>query len=238
MVKAMNLGVMQPYFFPYLGYFQLIHAVDAFVFYDDVAFRKQGWINRNRILVAGVPRYFSVPVHGASSTVAINETLVDRAQLPRWRRRFLRTLAETYASSRQLRSVLELVAAALEAESPDVGSLAQRSVRLCCEYLGLDTRLLASSRSFPAAGAVGAARILEICRASGASTYVNPPGGRQLYDRATFARHGVALRFLAPRLDPYPQPAREFASGLSILDLLLRQDRAAARRATRQGSLE
>jgi hypothetical protein len=236
---TLQLAIMQPYFFPYVGYFQLIHAVDTLVFYDDVTYRKQGWINRNRILVGGAARFFTVPVRGASSSVLIHRTFVDEAQLPRWRKRFLRTLAEAYASSPQLPVVLDLVVAALDAESSDVAALAQRSVRLCCEYLDLKPRFLVSSSSFPATGASsGATRVLDICRATGATTYVNAPGGRGLYEASVFARHGVALRFLVPRLDRYPQPGPTFVPGLSILDLLLRQDCAAARRAVRQGTVE
>ncbi len=236
-MSPVKLAIMQPYFFPYLGYFQLIHAVDTFVFYDDVTFRKQGWINRNRILVSGSPSYFSVPLRGASSSVPINQTLVDLEHLPRWRRKFLRTLADTYASSSQRQAVLELVQTVLDAAAPDVASLAQQSVRLCCEYLDLKTRLLASSRAFPHSGAMGVERVLEICRAAGASVYVNAPGGRALYDRALFEREGIALRFLAPQLDSYSQPGGTFVPGLSIIDLLMREDRATACAAARRGTV-
>jgi len=229
---------MQPYFFPYLGYFQLIHAVDTFVFYDDVTFRKQGWINRNRILLRGSPSYFTVPLHGASSWVAVNRTLVDHEQFVRWRRKFLRTLAEVYASSKQRNAVLELVEAALDGKAPDVASLAQRSVRLCCDYLDLGATLLTSSEAFPSSGATGVGRVLEICRAAGARVYLNSPGGRALYDRTTFDREGIALRFLVPELHPYPQAGGPFVPGLSIIDLLMRQDRASARAAARRGVLD
>lgn len=234
----MKLAIMQPYFFPYLGYFQLIHAVDTFVFYDDVTFRKQGWINRNRILIGGSPGYFSVPLRGASSSVAINRTAVDHEHLSRWRRKFLRTLAESYTSSGSRNAVLGLVEAVLDVEAPNIASLAQRSVRVCCEYLDLETRFLTSSGSFPASGRTGVGRILEICMVAGASVYVNPPGGRALYDRTTFGQAGIALRILAPQLDVYPQPAGTFVPGLSIIDVLMRLDRPTACAAARRGILE
>ena len=73
----MKLAIMQPYLFPYLGYFQLIAAVDKFVFYDDVNFIKNGWINRNRLLISGKVNYITIPLSGASSFLKINQVLVQ-----------------------------------------------------------------------------------------------------------------------------------------------------------------
>jgi hypothetical protein len=233
----MKLGIHQPYLFPYLGYFQLIHAVDTFVFLDDVAFRKQGWINRNRILIDGSPRFFSVPLSRASSFKPINQTPIDQRLFPQWRRKFLRTLSESYARSKTRDIVLALVEETLDAPLGDIGTLAARSVKLCCQHLGLERPLLTSSTSFLSLGQRGAARVVALCRTAGATTYVNAPGGRELYDPQAFARAGIALRFLEPDLPPYAQPDGTFAAGLSVLDLLLRVDRDAARRATRLGSL-
>jgi hypothetical protein len=234
----MRLAIHQPYLFPYLGYFQLIYAVDTFFFFDDVAFRKQGWINRNRLLIKGVPRYFSVPLRGASSSTPINQTSIDRRQFPEWRRKLVRSLVEIYAGSPQRDAVLDLVETALATDAPDIGTLAGQSVRLCCEYLGIKTRLLASSQSFPRSAATGLSRVLEICRGVGATTYVNAPDGRQLYEREAFSQAGIVLRFLKPELEPYPQPGTSFVPGLSILDLLMRLDPSAARVEARRGILE
>ena len=173
----MKLAVMQPYLFPYLGYFQLVRAVDTFVFYDDVAFNRRGWILRNRILVHGEPHLFSVPVKRASSGTPINRTYVATQRYPRWRRRFLETLRRSYARSRSLEPVLDLVSRVLTEDPDDVASLAERSVRECCSYLGIDVKFLVSSVDFPAAGARGVERIVGICRTAGASSYVNLPGG-------------------------------------------------------------
>jgi hypothetical protein len=234
----MTVAIHQPYFFPYVGYFQLIRAVDAFVFLDDVAFRKQGWINRNRLLIDGAPRYVSVPLSGASSSVPINRTSIDQRQFPEWRRRFLRTLGETYAGAPDREAVLDLTTRVLDVDAPDIGALARESVAGCCRYLGVATPLLSSAAHFPARGAGGAERVLQICRALGASTYVNAPGGRDLYDREVFARVGVELRFLEPQTLPDPTTAQSTVAGLSILDLLMREGRDAVRRLVCQGRVE
>src|SRR5690348_8607703 len=100
---------MQPYFFPYIGYFQLIRAVDKFIFYDDVAFIKQGWINRNRLLVAGAPYLFSVPLTTPSSFQSIRETKVSREQYGRWEKKFMATLSHCYREAPYREPVTTLV---------------------------------------------------------------------------------------------------------------------------------
>jgi hypothetical protein len=233
----MRLAIHQPYLFPYLGYFQLIHAVDRFVFFDDAPFRKQGWINRNRISVNGTARYFTVPLARASSRTTIARTMVDAGGFPHWRRRFLRTLSETCARAPGRDAVMALAEATLVLEAPDIASLASRSVRSCCEYLGLAPSLASSSTAFPDPGLTGVERVLDICRGAGATVYVNAPGGRRLYDPDTFARAGIDLRFLVPVLDGHPLPGGR-DPGLSILEWLMWLDRDALGRAVRAGRTE
>ena len=228
---------MQPYFFPYMGYFQLIHAVDKFVSYDDVAYRRRGWIHRNRLMVGGVPLLFSVPIQKASSSATIDETCVDLDQLPRWQKKWLRTLHQSYAGSKTKLDVLPMVEEALEAAPDGVASMAQKSVQLCCSYLGIETELLIASRDYPATGLRGIDRTLDVCRAAGAAHYVNAPGGRHLYDSERFSSAGIALSFLQPRLEPYDQGGTPFVPGLSILDVLLRQSRTEARMAVERYGL-
>lgn len=228
---------MQPYLFPYLGYFQLVNAADTFVFYDDVSFQKQGWINRNRIMAHGSPLLFTVPLRSVRSGTPINETVVDRQGYPRWCRRFRSTIAQAYASSPQLPAVLSLLDDVLTLRDPSIASLASQSVQRCCEYLRIDSHFKTSSCHYPASGPTGAARVLEICEAASAATYVNAPGGRGLYDPEEFARRRLALRFLSPQLDPYPQRVPGFIPGLSILDVLLCLDRESACARARLGQL-
>lgn len=212
---------MQPYLFPYVGYFQLLHAVDRFVFYDDVAYIKQGWINRNRLLVAGKPSWFTVPVAGASSFGSIAETRVDGSRYDRWRSSFLKTVEQSYARAPRLHEVRDLVESVLDEPPRSIGELAIRSVTAVADHLGLDTTTDVSSRSFADAPGSGQDRVIGICRKAGAAVYVNAAGGRELYDGDDFSGAGVQLRFLAPELHPYPQQAPGFEPGLSILDLLL-----------------
>ena len=216
---------MQPYLFPYLGYFQLIAAVDRFVVYDDVSFIKNGWINRNRILGGGAagrepePAYFTVPLEGASSFKAIREVGVSPD--PRWRAKLLKTLAQTYARAPCFREVYPLVESVLGATEARVSALAVASLRAVAAYLALEAEFVPSSAAYENGELRGQERVLDICRREGATTYVNPSGGRELYARDAFAARGVTLRFLEPQLRAYPQLRPPFVPGLSIIDVLM-----------------
>lgn len=216
----MNLAIMQPYFFPYLGYFQLVSAVDCFVFYDDVAFIKQGWINRNRILANGTPIYFTVPLSKASSYVPINKTLINQTQYPKWKQKLLRTLKHQYSHALYFDNVFDLVQEVLASETEDIASLAIRSTELCSNYLRINTDFKISSLDFPSTGAHGVERVLDICQMSKAHSYVNAHGGKNLYDQAEFEEQNIELTFLNPQLNAYPQTSEGFLPGLSILDVM------------------
>lgn len=215
-----SLALMQPYFFPYLGYFQLICAVDRFVFYDDVQYRKNSWINRNRILLAGAPHYLTVPVHHAALAQPIREVAIA-GQPPSWRRKLLATLHAAYAGAPGYAALAPRIADLLNAPADSIGELAKGSVRLVFDYLDLPFAVDWSSATYGNAQLSGAARVVDIVRRAGARTYVNAPGGRTLYNADAFAGHGLALRFLDPVLAPYPQGAAAFVPGLSIIDLLM-----------------
>lgn len=234
----MKLAVMQPYLFPYLGYFQLMRAVDRFVIYDDVTFIKQGWINGNRTLHRGSARRFSVPVEHGSSHVLISETRIHGERFLHWRRKFLHTLAQDYAGAPEVRPVTALVERVLGQDTLSVGELARRSLTGVTTYLGLDPVPANSSAVYQNRHLSGEERILDICDRERADTYVNLPGGRSLYHPGAFASRGVALRFLKPTLDPYPQGGPAFVPGLSIIDVLMRHDPATVRRMVEAGRLE
>jgi hypothetical protein len=215
----MILALNQPYWFPYLGYFQLIHAADRFVVYDDVTYIKGGWINRNRILVGGEPHYFTVPTQDASSFKPIRDVAVGEQR--EWRKKMLRTIEQAYSKAPEFAAVFPLVEAVVRSPEPHVAGLAVASLRAVMGYLGITTELVASSSGYGNADLHGEARVLDICHREGAHVYVNASGGMALYDKAHFAARGVELRFLKPLLTPYRQFGAAFVPGLSIVDVLM-----------------
>jgi hypothetical protein len=229
----MKLAIMQPYFFPYLGYFQLIGAVDKFVFYDDVNFIKNGWVNRNRLYLAGDVRYITVPLSGASPFEKINQVAVQRGH--DWRRKMLESVRHSYSKAPNFKSVNELLSAVVLADEHRIGELAKKSVIAVCRYLGLETEFVMTSAIYANESLSGSERVLDICDRETAHDYINLPGGRTLYDQETFHSRGIELHFTQPRLTPYKQFSQEFHAGLSMLDVLMFNSRAAAASMLREG---
>lgn len=223
----MRLAIMQPYFFPYVGYFQLMHAVDRFVYYDDVAFRKQGWINRNRMLVQGRPAFFTVPLEDASSFRKIYETRIAPGE--DWKKKMLRSFQVSYGRAPFFTPTMSLLQRVLEQDHADIASLSRASVEAVCDHLALPTTRVPSSAAYANADLSGVDRVLDICHREGATTYVNLPGGRDLYNADVFRERGIALCFLSPRPIDYPQSGDRFVPWLSILDVLMFNPPEAAR---------
>jgi hypothetical protein len=223
----MKVAIMQPYLFPYLGYFQLIAAVDTFVVYDDVAFIRRGWINRNRLNVGGTATYFTVPLEDASQHRTIRETKVESGQYPHWRRKFFGTIdawyrkASAYAA---IRPLLETVFPEAEAES--IADVARRSLTAVCSYCGITTRFVDSSVTYANADLHKAERLIDICKKERAETYLNAEGGQALYTKEEFSAHGISLQFLRSVPVPYPQPpAQGFMANLSMIDVMMHNSR-------------
>lgn len=216
----MKLALMQPYLFPYLGYFQLVAAVDRFVFYDDVNYIKNGWINRNRVCDDdGTPRWLTVPLRDASPFEPIATVRTQPAAA--WRRKLLESLRHRYRRAPHYAAVAALVEDVFAGDDPLIADLARASVVRCAEYIGLQTAFVASSNGYGNSAMKGSERVLDICRRESAGEYWNLPGGRTLYDTAAFAGQGIGLRFVEPRLPAYAQGRHDFVAGLSIIDVLM-----------------
>lgn len=216
-----TVAIMQPYAFPYLGYFSLVAAAEIFVFYDDVNYIPRGWINRNRVLINGLPHTFTIPVTNASQ----NERILDVRlhEFGRFRDKFLKQIRLAYVRAPNFEAGFDYVESVLKEGSVTISDLAIGSVVSFCRRLGIDRQFLRASQVSPEThGMDKAERLAAISRALGATKYVNALGGTALYDKAQFAALGVELSFIRPRLGAYPQvQATEFTAGLSIIDVLM-----------------
>lgn len=232
----MKLAVMQPYFAPYLGYFQLMAAVDRFVLLDDVSFINRGWINRNRILVGGREHLITIPLRGASQNQHINRIgLSDDAP---WRAKLCKTVEQAYRKAPFYEETMPLVRDILACPESTLAPYLRFSLAALHAWLDLPCQIVPSSAMYEDEGYKGAARILDICRQERATVYINPPGGKHLYAPADFSARGVQLRFLKPRLDEYAQGGAPFTPGLSIIDVLMHRGRSATRQALFSAELE
>lgn len=215
----MKLAIMQPYFFPYLGYFQMINAVDTFVLLDDVNFIKKGYIHRNAILQQGQPHRFILPVEGMSQNKLISEHsfLWDEKN----RKKFLSTITQSYQKSPYFSQIFPFLQDIFSYPNSDVTSLIAYSFQQVSEYLGMNTKFLRSSHITKDESKTGQARILELCNVLGADTYINAIGGQSLYEKEVFEKEKIALQFIQMRNTPYTQFGEEFVPYLSMIDVLM-----------------
>ncbi|MEH3116123.1 MAG: WbqC family protein [Methylorubrum populi] len=218
MTTPVTAAIMQPYLFPYIGYFQLIAAVDRFVIYDRVKYTKKGWINRNRFLRDGAPVTFTLPLERDSDHLDIRERRVAAGFEPG---RLCAQIAQAYRRAPHVRETMPLVEEVLGYAGADLFDHLRHGLVRTCAHLGLGTPIRTASEIEEATDLRRQDRVIDLCERLGASTYVNPIGGTALYDPAAFARRGIALRFLRTRPFAYPQGPHPFVPWLSILDVLM-----------------
>jgi hypothetical protein len=212
-----SIAIMQPYFFPYIGYFQLIRAVDKFIFYDDVNFIKNGWINRNRILINKQAGYLTVQLKDASSFKPINciEFTDNRKKLKK-------TIEQAYKRAPYFDSAWPVISACLDFKTNFISELAIYSVEQVSIYLNLNTHFEISSKEYTQTKELERTeRIKEICRINNASQYINPIGGVDLYGKNDFATIGVNLCFIKSKDIDYIQNNIKFIPWLSIIDVMM-----------------
>ena len=217
----MKLAVMQPYLFPYLGYFQLIRAVDAFVVYDDVNYIKGGWINRNFVLSESDKQLITLPLQGASPNQLINQVTVGNRH-----NKLIETIRHRYGKAPQFSAVFALVENILNQQEKNLARFLEYQLRQVCDYLGLHPTWYVSSSLKKDNELRGQDKVLAICEELGATHYINMPGGKSLYNREAFASRGIQLSFIQPKAVAYRQFANEFTPNLSIIDVMMFNDQA------------
>jgi len=219
----MKLAIMQPYIFPYIGYFQLIKSVDSFVFYNDVNFIKKGWINRNRILVNGLEFLFTIPCVNASQNKKIHE--IEVAFEEKEKKKLLTTIATAYAKAPFFHAVFPIIESVFSASYNGIDEIAIASVKETCNYLSLkDVNFSESNGRYNNEELKGADRLIDICRQEKIEKYINPSGGMAIYSKNYFSERKIILDFLKSKIDAYDQNAADFISGLSIIDVMMFND--------------
>jgi len=215
----MKLAIMQPYIFPYIGYFQLIKAVDKFVIYDDVNFINRGWINRNRILVNGKDSLFTIPLKEASQNKLINEIEVNWDDA--WKSKWLKTLEQSYKKAPYFQQVRPIIEQTLEQEKTIFSEIIVENLKLINAYLGITTEIISSSSIYQNTELKAQTRIVDICLKEKANHYINPIGGIELYQKEVFEEQGMQLNFIKSKSVQYPQLKNDFVPWLSIIDVLM-----------------
>ena len=216
----MIVAIMQPYFFPYVGYFQLMQAADIFVFHDDVQYIKGGWINRNRILKNNRVEWLTMPVKSASNYLPINQRYFanESATVDRMKRR----LAAAYSKSPAFESVASTIFDSLDFPDANIANFNCTSLVALAKRLHITCKFVRSSEIDEPGLLRGQAKVLALCQRFGANTYINPIGGVELYDAHDFAAAGITLSFL--RTTAPPTLTESGPEHLSVIDGLMQRD--------------
>lgn len=215
----MKIGMMQPYFFPYIGYFQLLNMVDKYVIYDTASFSNNKWGIRNRILINGASAFFRIKTLKASQNKQFNEIIVSNDIVAK--KNNIHTLECSYGKAPYFSEVMPLLEKFLMADYDYLSECNMASVRLICDYLGIKTDILQFSELDCDKELKRQYRIFEVCRILGGNEYVNAIGGMELYDFGEFHENGIELAFLKSDDVIYPQFGGEFVSNLSIIDVIM-----------------
>lgn len=217
----MKLAIMQPYFMPYIGYFQTMAAVDTYVVYDDVQYIKGGWVSRNNIIIGGEKKMFTIILKGASPNKLFNEVEIGDDF-----KKFERLLQSAYAKAPYFSEIMPLLHTIFTYDEKSLGKFLLHSYQVLLDYWEIRTKLVLSSELEKDGTLRGQEKVLNICKNLHATEYYNAIGGQELYDKKVFAEHGVKLGFVQTQVESYPQFAPEFIPNLSIIDVLMHNGKA------------
>lgn len=211
---------MQPYFFPYIGYFQLINAVDEFVIYDNIEFTKKGWINRNRILVNEADAIITLPLKKDSDYLHVK----DRYLAETWeieRKKMLNRITESYRKAPCFKETYEVIEKCILYEDRNLFKFILHSLQTLMQYLNIKTNLVISSSILVDHQLKSDAKVMAICKERGADMYINPIGGIVLYDKNHFKQNNLELQFQKSNSITYKQFNNDFLPWLSIIDVMM-----------------
>ena len=215
----MKIGIMQPYFFPYLGYWQLMNRVDRYVVLDDVAFIKKGWINRNTIKSNGNPLKINISIENISQNRLINEHyLVSDNKI---KIKLIKQIEQSYSHAPYFDIVMPMIKNIINYDENNVALYLFNQIKVIAKYLEMDTEFYLSSQINKDNTLKGQDRIIELCKKLNADTYINAIGGKELYDKESFKKENIELCFLKMNDVIYNQGNGEFIPCLSIIDILM-----------------
>lgn len=214
-----EIAIMQPYFLPYIGYFQLLNKVDEFVLYDNIEYTKKGWINRNRMLQNGKAEYFTLPLKKDSDFLNINQRfLAENSKLEI--EKTLRKIKANYMKAPMFNSFFPIVEDIFLYNEKNLFSFILHSIKTMMEYIGVSTPIIISSKlSDNIEQLKNQEKVIQICKERNAISYINPIGGVELYNKPSFQENGIELNFMQANNIQYQQFKNEFVPFLSILDV-------------------
>lgn len=218
----MNISIMQPYLFPYIGYYQMIRCSDIFVVADDVQFIKKGWINRNRILLNGEPSMITMPLKSDSSFLNINERFFSNQPDSKGRRTFINKIENSYHKAPEFAVVFPLIEQIINFENNNVAEFLINSIEETCRYLDIKTEFRVESNFNFSPELNYQDTVIHLCKELKAKRYINSIGGIDLYSAKKFRENDIHLKFIKTRESlKYQQYYHKFVPNLSIIDVMM-----------------
>ena len=216
----MRLAIMQPYFMPYIGYFQLMNSVDRFIIYDNIQYTKKGWINRNRILVNGKDQLITLPIKKDSDYLSVMERELSES----WdkdKNKMLNIIKTSYSKAPYFQETFELILKCLNSSEVNLFKFIYDSIVLINDYIEIKTPIVISSTIDTNHALKSQDKVLSLCKSQNADIYINTIGGVELYDKETFKQNGIELNFIKSNPIRYKQFSNEFIPWLSIVDVMM-----------------
>jgi len=214
----MRLGIMQPYFLPYIGYWQLIHSVDKFVVYNNIKYTKKGWINRNRFLQNGKDADFTIPLKKASDFLNVRDRTIS-ADFNR--NKLLNQMKEAYKKAPYFNQIFPIFEKVLYYNECNLFDYIYFSIKEMCNILKIKTEIIISSNISIDHSLKSQDKVVAICKNMGADIYINAIGGQDLYSKETFSKNNIDIKFIKSNPFEYKQFNNEFIQWLSIIDVLM-----------------
>ncbi len=214
----MKIGIMQPYFMPYIGYFQLINSVDAFVIYDNIQYTKKGWINRNRYLLNGKDVIFTIPIKKDSDYLNVNQRVLADGFSPI---KLLNQIKAAYRKAPYYSEVYPMIEEIFKCEEKNLFNYIYKSIIIITEYLNINTKIIISSSLNIDHSLKGQDKVLAICKCLKTKNYINSIGGTELYSKSIFDENNIKLNFIKSQAIEYKQFNHDFVPWLSILDVMM-----------------
>lgn len=214
-----KIGIMQPYFFPYIGYWQLMKAVDEYVIYDDVNYIKKGWINRNNILLNGNKHLITLPLDKASQFQLINQVRITSND--NFKQKILRTIEQAYKKAPYFDNIFPIIQAVIMEKSCLISQALINQFKLVNDYLGIKTKLIVSSDLKKDNELKAQDKVIHICKLLNGTNYINAIGGQELYSKSDFEQEKLKLNFIKTKDISYIQFKNDFVPYLSIIDVMM-----------------
>ena len=215
-----DIAIMQPYFMPYMGYWQLINAVDTFVLYDNIQFSKKSWFHRNYVLLNGQKNLFSIPLKKDMDNLnVVDRFLANESQTQI--KKILAQIENNYKKAPYFNNVFFLIKNIFKYNEKNLFKYIYNSIIQICDYLDLETRIVISSSIDINHSLKAKEKVMAINKALNSTQYINSIGGLELYEKNVFQKENIKLKFLKSEIAKYKQFNNEFIPYLSIIDIMM-----------------